>query len=185
MQRKKTHIKWKEKLIMEDKNKMEMVSLALDQKLIEVRYGHQETQHTDYDNCYDNSYSYTEYDTIGFFDNIEGAWNLVQQRVAKYHTQIKDYSFNIVVINPSHDSCPKTNSEGYVLDNYVRDQEWQKKLEDAKKIEGYKCSECSKVLKIPNPSLIDSHQSSHSRLNHIVGGSWNHVTFETIMKKVK
>ena len=169
---------------MEDKNKMEMVSLALDQKLIEVRYGHQETQHTDYDNCYDNSYSYTEYDTIGFFDNIEDAWNLVQQRVAKYHTQIKDYSFNIVIINPSPDSCQKTNSEGYVLDQYERDLEWKKKTELFEKIEGFKCSECPTILKITNPSLEQRTKSSHAQ-THVKDASWNHVEFKTIMKKGK
>jgi len=170
---------------MEDKNKMEMVSMALNQKLIEVRYGHEETQHTDYDNCYDSPYTWIEYDTIGLFDNIEDAWNLVQQRVEKYHTQIRNYSFNIVIINPTQDSCPKTSSEEYVLEQYERDQEWQRQLEEAKKIEGYKCSECGIILKIPNPSLVDSNQSSHSRLNHAKDGNWQQVTYETIMKKEK
>ena len=173
-----------EKLIMEDKNKMEMVSMALNQKLIEVRYGHQESSHDEYDSYSDYTHTWIEYDSIGLFDNIEDAWNLVQQRVAKYHTQIKDYSFSIVIINPSQDSCPKTNSEGYVLDQYEKDLEWNEKCELLKKIEGFKCSECTTILKITNPSLEQRTKSNHAQ-THVKDASWNHVEFKTIMKKEK
>jgi len=172
-----------EKSIMEDKNKM--ISNALKDKLIEVRYGHEETQHTDYDNCYDSSYSWIEYETIGHFDNIEDAWELVQYRVAKYHTQLKNYSFNIIEINPNSAKCPDTSSESYTLEQWERDTQWERDCELNKNTKGFQCSECITIVKTDNASLELSVQTNHASKYHKKSGSWSHVKFTRILKEKK
>ena len=154
-------------------------------KIIEVRYGHEETHHSDCDNYYDNSFSWIEYETIGHFDNIEDAWELVEYRVSKYHTELKYYSFNIIEINPNPANCQDTTSEKYTLEQYDRDVQWKKDCELNRYTKGFKCSECNVIVKTDNTSLEESVKRSHARMNHEKYGSWSHVKFTRIMKKEK
>lgn len=170
--------------VVDNSMKTKMVSNALNDKLIEVRYGHEETSHSDYDSCYDNSYSWIEYDSIAFFDNIEDAWELVQYRVAKYHTLLKYYSFNIIEINPNPSKCTDTNSEKYTLEQHERDHQWEKDCELNRNTKGFRCSECTTLVKTDNASLELSVQTNHA-MKHKKYGSWSHVKFTRILKKEK
>ena len=150
-------------------------------KLIEVRFGHTEYSH-DYDSCYGDQ-TWTEHETVGFFDNIKDAWHVVQCRIEKYHTKIHDYSFNLIEVNPKVQNISGTVHEEKSLNEYYRDieKEKQRKIDD--KTLGFRCSECKIIIKMS--SNIQNDKTTHGQTKHIQHGSWSHVDWTRIMKKGK
>lgn len=148
-------------------------------KLIQVRFAHEEYSQDGYDYC--GNSSWTEYEDIAMFDNIDDAWNLVQSRVEKYHTDLKNYSFSIIEINPDPENVNETIHESCSLDKYHREVERQKQIKIDQATLGFKCSECNKILKMHN--AIEADKNYHAREKHIKDSSWSHVNWIRIMKK--
>ena len=147
-------------------------------KLIEVKYGHYESRYDEY--C-DNSW--LEYETVGFFDNIKDAWNVIQYRIEKYHTNIKDYSFNLIEVNPKAEKISDTIYEEDALNKYYKNIEDEKRRKFDEKTLGFRCDVCKQLIKMS--FNIENAKTSHSQVNHIKDGSWAWVNWTRIMKKGK
>lgn len=150
-------------------------------ELIEVRYGHTEFSHDD-SNCYGDQ-SWLEYETVGFFDNIKDAWHVVQHRIDKYHTNIHDYTFNLIEVNPKAEKISDTVYEESALNKYYQEIEKEKQRKIDERTLGFRCSECKKIIKMS--FNIENDKTNHARTNHILHSSWSHVDWTRIMKKGK
>lgn len=183
---------WSNDTGMNDKNKVFTIKSKTDKilqssktmksqsKLIEVRFGHTEHSYTDGYGCDD---TWTEYETVGFFDNIQHAWDLVQHRIDKYHTNIHDYSFNIIEVNPKAEKISDTVYEEKSLNEYYQDIEKEKQRKIDERTLGFRCSECKKIIKMS--FNIQNDKTTHGQTKHISHGSWSHVNWTRIMKKGK
>jgi len=147
-------------------------------KIIEVKHSHWEYDHSDYGS--DNSWQ--EYQTVGYFDNIDDAWNLVQERVEKFHTRMIDYTFTIVEINAKSETINGTTSEEEGLIKYNQEQIRLEKEELDSRTLGFRCEECKLLIKMCGG--IENKKSSHGQEQHQDDlHSWGWVTWTRIMKK--
>lgn len=149
-------------------------------QLIEVRYGHTEYSYSG-DGYGDQTW--TEYETVGLFDNIKDAWHVVQCRIEKYHTNIHYYSFNLIEVNPKAQNISGTVHEENALNQHYQDIEKEKQRKIDEKTLGFKCSECKKIIRMSYN--IQHDQTNHARNIHIKDSSWSHVDWTRIMKKGK
>ena len=110
---------------------------------LEVKFGHSEGSDDGYG-------SWTEYETLAFFDDVNLAWEFIKARVAKYQTRHEDYSVVPMVLNPDF-KIGASKHEEYQLDSYNKRKqaeiEHQKRIELDQRTVGWKCSLCSMTFK--------------------------------------
>ncbi len=172
---------------MDDKNNLFTIKRQLEEvnqdtdsmktKLIEVRFTSYKSDYSEYSHEYETE---TIYESVGLFDNIDTAWKIIHQKIAKYHTNLEQYTFRMIEINKSH----KSYGEDEMLQKHqqkLRELELDK-IDDATK--GFQCSECEFILKIEGMSRHTqrNYESSHGQ-THKKGGSWQHVNWTRIMKE--
>lgn len=145
-------------------------------KIIEVRFYWMETRYNDYD-----SYNVEQFETVGFFDNIDDAWNTVLYRIEKYHTNYNDYRFNVIILNQKHESIESTYHEESRLNEYNRDIEWKKQCILNIKTDYFKCNQCDVKIRTDNASLEETVKTNHA-MKHEKNGNWYHVKFTRILK---
>lgn len=107
--------------------------------LIEVKFAHTENSDDGYGNWH-------EYESLAYFDDVNMAWDFIQERVILYHTKYEDYSINPLVLNPSFRINPSYHEE-FALKNFQQTEQAKKEHEKKVALEaitvGWKCSLCS------------------------------------------
>lgn len=161
--------------IKQQKEKIQSDNSIMKTHLIEVRFTSYRSDYSEYTHELETE---TIYESVGLFDNINTAWNVIHKKIAKYHTNLEQYNFRLIEINKSH----KSYGEDEVLQKYeqkLREQK-QQKIEIATL--GFRCSECNELIKSTGNSHSNQNKQSNHAQTHKKNGTWAFVDFTRIFK---
>ena len=115
------------------------------------------------DSCYDTSYMNSE--ILGYFSNIDSAWEFINQRVKAKYGVFDDYVIGVIDLDLKSDNIEPTYEEEKSLENFKRIEEGERRKLLEEKTKAWKCSLCDQEF--PNDDLINSrkkqHEAKHTR----------------------